>query len=166
MFFIFRIFKIVADINSGTIFWLLPLNAIFMAISLYNVEHVRILILTLTIMWKICKQLHFNWCLSSKSDFDVFSIAYNLFCLMCSLIWPAIFSYFATVTTIRLSSLANTTFETNWYDYPAHLRNFLILVIARSQEPAYFTGFKFIRCTLEIFGKVRWPLLHILQWYF
>lgn len=39
---IFRIFKMMSDINSGGIFWLLPLNAIFMAVSMYNMEHVNI----------------------------------------------------------------------------------------------------------------------------
>lgn len=30
------------DINSGVIFWLLPLDGLFMAISMYNLEHVSL----------------------------------------------------------------------------------------------------------------------------
>lgn len=40
--FFFRVFNMAADINSGTIFALLPLNGVFCAISMYNVEHVNI----------------------------------------------------------------------------------------------------------------------------
>lgn len=36
-----RIFNLVADINAGVIFWLLPPNVCLMAISLYNMEHVN-----------------------------------------------------------------------------------------------------------------------------
>lgn len=36
----FSIFDLTADINSVTIFALLPINAIFLAITFYNMEHV------------------------------------------------------------------------------------------------------------------------------
>lgn len=34
-----------ADISSGSIFWLLPLNVLFMAISIFNIEHVAIFVI-------------------------------------------------------------------------------------------------------------------------
>lgn len=33
-----RVFNMVSEINSGSIFWLLPLNIILMSMSMYNIE--------------------------------------------------------------------------------------------------------------------------------
>lgn len=40
--FLFRIFRMVADLNSGVIFSLFPANIIFFALTAYNTEHVRL----------------------------------------------------------------------------------------------------------------------------
>lgn len=123
----FRIFEMMSEINSGGIFWLLPFNAVLMAVSMYNMEN---------------------------STYDIVMITYNTFCLICSLIWPTLFCLFATNASIRLSSMATVAYDMNWYMYPVDSQKFMTLIIGRSQEPVYFTGFSFIRCTLEIFGKV------------
>lgn len=74
---------------------------------------------------------------------------------MCALIWPTLMCFFATVVTNRIKSLGQTAYQSNWYDYPAELRKFIIFIVARSQEPAYFTGLNLIDCSLEVLGKVR-----------
>lgn len=150
----------VADINSGVIFSLLPLNAIFTAISMYNVEHVN------ASNFAIFSQDLISICVFTlQSSFDIVNIAYNGFCMMCSLIWPSIFCYFGTHITDRLLLIALIMYESKWYYYPLELQKFVILVIARSQKPAYFTGLNLIRCTLEIFGKVNIKVnaLHYMQ---
>lgn len=42
--FFFRVFKLLADINSGSIFSLLMPNVLVIACSMFNAEHVNILI--------------------------------------------------------------------------------------------------------------------------
>lgn len=43
----FSIFNLTAAINSVTIFALLPINAIFLAVTMYKMEHVFIIFKTL-----------------------------------------------------------------------------------------------------------------------
>lgn len=74
--------------------------------------------------------------------------------MACSLIWPSLFCYYADVATTRLSSIAYYAYETTWNDYPLELQKYMILIIARSQEPVYYTGFNFVNCTLQALGKV------------
>lgn len=74
--------------------------------------------------------------------------------IVCGFNWPSIYCGLATHVTGRISSIGDSTYNSNWYDYPPELRKFVNLIITRSQEPVYFTGFNLIGCTLEIFGKV------------
>lgn len=89
-----------------------------------------------------------------KVAFEVFSFFFHIVCILCSLIWPSCFCYFASVTTEKVSSVGDIAYCSNWYEYPIHLQKYVTLVIVRSQEPMYFTGFNLIRCTVETFGKV------------
>lgn len=41
---IFEVFKLIENIFNGTIFSLLPINAIFVGLSMYEIEHVRLFI--------------------------------------------------------------------------------------------------------------------------
>lgn len=79
-------------------------------------------------------------------------------CILWSLPWPALFCYVANLTTDRIYSLGDIAYEMDWFEYPPEIHKFFILIIARSQIPADFTGFKLIRCTLETFVQVRIPL--------
>lgn len=81
-------------------------------------------------------------------------VAYNILAMLCSLIWPYMFCHFATLTTDRLLAISYEVYDWNWYELPAEMQKYTILVTARSQIPSYFNGFSLIRCTLEIFGKV------------
>lgn len=72
-----------------------------------------------------------------------------------SLIWPYLFSYFASSTTHRMTLIGNTVFDSNWFDYPSELQKYMILIIARSQYPSQFTGLGLYDCTLKEFGNVR-----------
>lgn len=83
-------------------------------------------------------------------------IGFHVFGAMFSaLLWPYLFSYFATFVTERVSFIGDTAYNTNWFDYPPELQKHFILFIARSQENVHFTGFNLIRCSLENFGQVK-----------
>lgn len=77
--------------------------------------------------------------------------------------WPTCFCFFASAATEKLSSVGNMAYNSNWYDYPVGMQKHMVLIIARSQEPVYFSGLSLIRCTVETFGKVRFCLHENLQ---
>lgn len=68
--------------------------------------------------------------------------------------WPAIICYFATYSTNRVSTINEAVYDLNWYDYPQDVRKYILLIMAQAQVPIFFSGFKMVHCTLEIFGKV------------
>lgn len=75
--------------------------------------------------------------------------------IVCSLIWPYLFCYFASYTTDRISSIGNIAYDANWLEYPPKVQKYFILIILRSQERVHLTGLNLIGCSLEVFGKVR-----------
>lgn len=93
--------------------------------------------------------------LKLKVEFEVVVFFFRIICLACASIWPSCFCYFASQTTERVSSVGDVAYCSNWYEYPTHLQKYVTLVIVRSQQPMYFTGFNLIRCSIETFGKVN-----------
>lgn len=81
-------------------------------------------------------------------------IGFHFVAMVTSLIWPYLFSNFATFTTDRISSIGDTAYNMNWFDFPPNLQKYFISIIARSHENVHFTGLNMFRCTLEVFGKV------------
>lgn len=94
-----RIFDMVKEIYSGVIFSLLPINAFVVGLTLYNLEHVRIIIKSAKIekaKYSQKKIISFNWIFifplaTIQSDLDLFfvnllsffaflAIFYMLFC--------------------------------------------------------------------------------------
>lgn len=135
-----------ANINSGAIFILLPLNAIFLAMGLFNLEYVIIFLLQFLLV-----SYHVIF---FQSEMDIFSYIYHVACILCSLFWGSFFCYFGTKATSSALSISNVVFGSNWYMYPQNLRKQIILIIAKSQQPPYFHGLLLVRCTLEDFEKV------------
>lgn len=74
--------------------------------------------------------------------------------MLTGLIWTFLYCYYATQTVDLLTNTANTIYNSNWYTYPIYIRKYFLLILARSQIPVYFTGFKIVRCSLETFKKV------------
>lgn len=74
--------------------------------------------------------------------------------LFISLEWVFIFCYLATRATTAMTTIPRYVYDVNWYEYPLELREYCQIVLMRSQQPFYFTGFKVIKCTLETFTKV------------
>lgn len=86
--------------------------------------------------------------------FDFVMLVFQVICVLTSVLWPLIYCYFATIATNRISMIGYSAYDTNWFEYPPKLQKYMILIIARSQETIYFTGFNLVYCTLEVFAKV------------
>lgn len=82
-------------------------------------------------------------------------IIFDFLCIIGGLVWPYLFCYFATRTTNRVMTIGNSVYDLDWYEYPANLQKYIILIIARSQKDAHFSGFSMVHCTLVAFGQVR-----------
>lgn len=76
-------------------------------------------------------------------------------CISIGLLWPFILCNSAASATIEVANIGNSACYSKYYEYPLKMRKYLILIMVRSQSPVYFTGLKLIRCTLEVFMKVR-----------
>lgn len=50
----------------------------------------------------------------------------------------------------------------NWYQYPAHLKKYIIMIIAYSQQDYHLTAMGYIKCNLENYKKVRFSLFFTL----
>lgn len=88
-------------------------------------------------------------------------IAFYLACIVCSSMWIFLYSYFANQITVRISTMSNTAYYSKWFACPLELQKYVVLIIARSQEPIQFTGFGIVNCTLETLGKVTCTLIAI-----
>lgn len=93
--------------------------------------------------------------MQSASHFDPKVLLFDMSCLLCALIWPALICYFGTFATYSIESVADIAYDSNWYEYPMECRKHFLLIIARSQETVYFMGYGVVRATLEVFGKVN-----------
>lgn len=90
----------------------------------------------------------------SLTNLDREAIFLDLMYIVCELVWPFIFCHFATMAVTRITSNGDIVYASNWYEYPLEFRKNIISIIARSQEPIQFTGFKLIGGSLEVFGIV------------
>lgn len=79
---------------------------------------------------------------------------FDIFNILCALGWPYILCHYATIVKDRVSSIGYLAYDSNWPDFPSQFQKYIILFIARSQEPINFTGLKMLHCSLEVFGKV------------
>lgn len=151
---LFRIFDLVASVNSGAIFSLLPINGVLLGLSMYTIENVSEMDSLLLNSKLFKKQFITSTGFNFQSDFILVVFFFDMLCAVCALMWCSLFCYFANMASDRLSSLGNTVFATNWYDYPVEWQKFVILMVERSQKPVYFKGLHLIKCTLEVFGTV------------
>lgn len=152
-----RIFKMIVDIESGIIFSLLPVNVITISAAMYTMEHVRELNCSFFSILKIYMLFEF------QSNFDPITLSMNIIGIVCTLIWPTCFSYFANLATDRVLKNGDIAYALNWYDHPIELQKYVILMIARSHERNVFTGYGLILCSLEAYGKVCSDILNALN---
>lgn len=86
---------------------------------------------------------------------DVLAFVFNLMCIVCSMIWPSYYCYYATIATEEILAVGDYTYNSKWYNYPVKLQKHVILIVARSHKRVHFSGLNLMYCTLEYFGKVR-----------
>lgn len=68
---------------------------------------------------------------------------------------PFILCFFATHATHEVLYIGDVAYtDLSWYQLPPNLRKRVWMIMLRSQSPVYFTGFKLIRCTLEVYSSV------------
>lgn len=139
---------------SCGIFWLLPPMALFIAMTIYTLEHVN------TRYWLVL-----YYCLS-KSDsfhnlqceFDPVTVGFSIICVMVGLLWTATFCNYATHGIDHIENIGFAAYNLKWYDSPFIFRKYIILIIARSQEEIHFTGWGMIYCNLEALGTVSFSM--------
>lgn len=119
----------IADISSGTIFFHLVGNVIFVAMSIYDFD-----------------QALQN--IDSYVSIGVFGVAFGL-------CWSFVLCYSASLSSDVVASVGDIVYDGNWSKYPLVYRKYILLMILRSETAAHFTGFKLVRCNLETFTKVR-----------
>lgn len=95
-----------------------------------------------------------NVCFHKKGSFEMVPFIFLLLCISSFLIWPFLFCYFANLTIEHIGRIDETSYNSNWYEFPNEIKKYLILIIARSQKPIHFNGLGMFHCTLEAFGKV------------
>lgn len=148
-----RCSELLANINSGSIFSLLPLNVLMLAFTLYNIEHVSLSCDSFnTIFFRPSLKIFPNFKTSSNVPMLIF---HGLCAIRERTTWPFLYCYNANSIIDRMSSIASSLFESNWYDYPLEQQKYIILMIARSQKSTEFSGFGLIKCKLEVLGYVR-----------
>lgn len=139
----------VAKINSGSIFWLLPLNIVLMSMSMYNIE-----IVSTSKCNTINLVSYFFALLFSQLLHDLVNLSFQLIYMACSMFWPFLHCYYASSITEQIGETALTAYASNWFDLHTNLRKFVVLMMIRSQQTLNFTGLDIIYCTMETLGQV------------
>lgn len=146
----------VAKINTEIIFSLLPVNAVFIGLTMYNIKHVRIR--RNILIFKRNSVLSTFSCLflfSFQSTINMVMIVFAMVNIFSWLYWPFMFCYSANSVTNRMATVGDIAFDLNWFDYPPEFGKFIVLIIARFQKSMHFTGLNLFPCTLQVFGDVR-----------
>lgn len=133
------------------------MNAIVVALTLYNFEHVS-----------FKKKSEYNMCACFvcvllfsiqlclfQLPFKPVSILFVCICAGSALFWPFLICHFATKTTDRVKKIGiNAYGDYDWFKMPSKLQKYMILIILRAQDPPKFGGLQIVPCTIEVFGKV------------
>lgn len=157
LFFLQSLMGSASSTGSSAIFSLLLTNIIFLASSLYNIEQVNKKYFLMSNRY--FKAMYFFIHLQALQDIGI-GLFFCIECVGIGLFWPYLLCDSATSATLTITKLGSTAFSSEWYKYPPNLRKQIAFIIARSQEPVYFTGLKIIKCTLEVFMKVRFVTIH------
>lgn len=120
-------------------------------------------------VWLVVDNSNADWwnlfLLSLQTEFQTVGIfAMDLICQSAGMMWPYLFCHFANLTTDRVLANRNVVYDLNWIDYPVRMRKYIILLIARSQQPIIFSGLFLFPCSLEVFGLVSVIALYIIFW--
>lgn len=142
-----------SETYTGSMFALMVMNAPYLGISFYNLEHVRNPGFNLqSTFYYHC--FDFFQSGAGMSLEGAGRIGFPIVVLVSGLLWPFFLCHFGSFTTERIRSIDETVYNANWFDYPADVRKYIILVMVRTRSNINFSGFNMISCNLEVFGKV------------
>lgn len=70
--------------------------------------------------------------------------------------WPYILCHSVTSATYDVANIGNVMYnKTNWHEWPVNTRGYPLLIMARSHNMIYFTGWKMIRASNEVLMKLN-----------
>lgn len=62
--------------------------------------------------------------------------------------------YVGTEVSSKVTCVANSAYNMDWYNFPLKLQTFVLLIMIRGQEPFYLSGCGLMSCTLNNFLQV------------
>lgn len=68
--------------------------------------------------------------------------------------------YLSDFIADKISSHGELSYDLNWYQLPAELRSYFLLIIVQAQAPIQFSGFDIIDMHLKTFTQVSKSISH------
>lgn len=113
-------------------------------------------------VWICVHNIHdFHFQSLNKAGID---LAYSIFCFLVGVSWTLLLCYHATYASESTTDTGHHVYRSNWYLYPIFLRKYLLLLIAKTQQPMLFSGFQIVGCTLLTFTTVKLNLFFVSEW--
>ena len=73
---------------------------------------------------------------------------------MINILWIFVHCLLGKLVTDGFNRLPHHLFHTKWYDTPIAMQKYFILLLANTQRPLFFYGFKIDKLDLETFTSV------------
>lgn len=149
MFFLFRVYHLVAHVNSGTIFFKYFSFQMILIYKIYDMFAVSMLPISITFHLKqgpskfFCLQNPMSWFFCM----DLFLIILCITLTFCMCLYS---DYIAN----KISSHGKITYDLNWHQLPVELRKYVLLMIHQAQASVQFSGFKIVYMHLRTFAQV------------
>lgn len=64
------------------------------------------------------------------------------------------YCYYGNFATEFMKTIDDMAYDSNWFNFPVEMQKYFIMIISRSHKQAYFNGFGFVPCSLEMLGQV------------
>lgn len=65
-----------------------------------------------------------------------------------------IYCFFGKLATESFNQMANSLFQSDWFNLPIELQKYYIIIIGNAQQSLFYHGFKIVFLDLETFTKV------------
>lgn len=69
--------------------------------------------------------------------------------------------FFGKLATESYSKMTDYLLDTNWYEYPSNLQKYLVVMVANTQRPIVYHGFKIVILDLGSFTKANLKILQL-----
>lgn len=71
------------------------------------------------------------------------------------LVWLFVYCYYGHLISSKSDQVAAFAYNSKFYKYPLDLRMFTMMLMLRSQQSFFITGFFITRCSLESYARVK-----------